>query len=90
MVRCISKLACDAADGLMLGHQQASDILGKVNAGGFIGEDIPKLEQQLFHDLWQCNDRWHRTLPRSTGYHVDHTSLATLVQICKTSAVNMK
>jgi hypothetical protein len=48
-----------------------------VNARWFVVVEVFKLAEQLFHDLWQCNDRWSRTLPRSADSHIDHTSLAT-------------
>jgi hypothetical protein len=38
------KLARDAADGLMLGDEQASQILGKMTSSWFIGEDVAELE----------------------------------------------
>lgn len=59
----IGKLTCDTADRLVFDHQQPGDVLSKVNARWLIGEDVPKLYHQFFHDLGQCNDRWHRTLP---------------------------
>ncbi len=88
MVGGVGKLARDAADGLMLGDEQAGQVLGKMASSRFIGEDVAELHEQLFHDLWDGNYRWHRILPRAWFVGVvqpNPTPARSLVQICKES-----
>ena len=51
LVGSIGKLTRDTADGFVLRHHQAGQILGEMDARGLIGKDVAKLEQQFFDHL---------------------------------------
>jgi hypothetical protein len=65
------EFAIDAADGLVLGEYEASQIFGKMAPGRFIRKEVTKLNEQLFHDLWDGNYCGHRVLPSQMGIVTD-------------------
>jgi hypothetical protein len=57
-------------------------------SGGFIGEEVAKLHEQFFHDLWDGNNGWHTTLAHAAWSALverDRTRTAASAQICKTT-----
>src|SRR5215212_3024295 len=53
------KLAIDAADGFAFRNEQASQILGEVLALWVVGKQVRVLDQEVLHDSWKLNNRWH-------------------------------
>ena len=51
LIRSIGKLARDPADGFVLRHNQASQILGEMDARGLIWKNVSKLHQEFFDHL---------------------------------------
>jgi hypothetical protein len=59
--------AVDAAHRLVLGDEQASQVLGEVLTRWLVREQIAKLHDQFFNDVGNGNDRWHRSLRVTDG-----------------------
>jgi hypothetical protein len=57
------ELAVDATHVLVLGDEQAGQVLGKVLAGRFSGEEVALLGQGLLHEGGKLDNSRHRTLP---------------------------
>ncbi len=53
------KLAVDTADGFAFSNEQAGQILSEVLALGLVGKQVCVLDQEVLHDAWELNNRWH-------------------------------
>jgi hypothetical protein len=60
----LSELAVDARDVLALGHEQAGEILSKVPALGFIGQQVGEVIEGFLDDGGKVDDAGHSCLPR--------------------------
>src|SRR5262249_50435545 len=60
------KLARDATDRLVFGHQQTSEVLGEVAARGLIRQQVTELDKQFLDHPGNGDNGWHKALPLST------------------------